>query len=404
MLLFDLLEISETAPSLELEQAFRNRLVEWSHSSESLCALSVGYQVLSNPRLREQYLLLGDQGAATLAAEIDDPLTFIESCFQGFYRPQIVEPVAFLKTLQDAKSGNPRAMFSGTRDILELFTITKVTQTARRFSILDWWTETLSVDLAGDGEAVSKDKDWIPLEEERDELDKSEFNGFSDKFIAHVESQLSSILKCEPFVWETIRTIGYGLMLESHRIQQLKKYLFVTHCEPPRRYWSLLHASLARLRKTAQYWSAKNMSYDDDINLTLTRAVYESLLLMLDNVASLVKHITSKYPKNLCQVANRLWKVGSLMVQQTEDPGVPYNAVFSDIAVRTAYIEYFYANRVLPKNLMPFNYSFRTDEYNPVYAIDIALDTAELEWSCPGNFGDRDTEKERVREWKFPQK
>lgn len=404
MLLFDLFQVPQTAPTLQLEQEFRNRLVEWSHSSESLCALSIGYQILSNPGLRERYIELGDEGASELADQIDDPLTFLESCFYGFYRPQIVDPVPLLKVLQDNKKGDTKAVFTGTRDILDKFKITKVTQTAKDFGIAEWWLDMLNVDLEGDGEAVSKDKEWISHELDREETDKSEFNGFSEKFIAHVENQLSSLLQNEAFVWETIRTLGYGLMLESHRLQHLKKILFVTHCEPPRRYWSLLHASLVRLRRTAHYWETKEISADDNVNLALTRAVYESLLLLLENLSNLVKHLSSKYTKNLCQIANRLWKIGHTMVQQTNHPGMPYNVVFSDITVRTAYIEYFYANRVLPKNLKPFNYSFHTDEYDPLYVIDIALDTAELEWICQGNFGDRENEKERIRDWKFAQK
>ncbi|KAG5370174.1 hypothetical protein CJU90_1519 [Yarrowia sp. C11] len=404
MLLFELLEVSETSSTLELEQEFRNRLVEWSHSSESLSALSIAYQILSNPQLREKYIELGDEGASELAEGIDDPLTFLESCFYGFYRPQVVDPVPFLKVLQDNKKGDTRAVFQGTREILDKFKISEVAHTSKDFGIVEWWTDMLNVDLGGDGEAVSKDKEWINREQERDETDKSEFNGFSEKFVAHVENQLSSLLQNEAFVWDTMRTLGYGLMLESHRLQNMKKILFVTHCEPHTRYWSLLHASLTRLRRTELYWDTKKISTDDSVNLALTRAVYESLLLLLDNLANLVKHLSSKFSKNLCQVANRLWKIGHSIVQQTNNPGMPYNAVFSDITVRTAYIEYFYANRVLPKNLKAFNYSFHTDEYDPLYVIDIALDTAELEWICPGNFGDRDTEKERIRNWKFAQK
>ncbi|QNP99438.1 YALIA101S03e05710g1_1 [Yarrowia lipolytica] len=403
MLLFELFEVSQTVQTVQLEQEFRNRLVDWSHSVASLCALSIGYQILSNPQSRERYIELGDEGASELVDQIDDPLNFLESCFYGFYRPQIVDPVPLLKVLQDHKKESTRAVFSGTQDILEKFKITK-SQKSKDFGILEWWTDMLNVDPEGDGEAVSKDKEWIAREQERQETDKSEFKGFSEKFITHLENQLSGLLQNEAFVWETIRTLGYGLMLESHRLQHLKKILFVTHCEPPRRYWSLLHASLVRLRRTALYWETKKISANDSVNMALTRAVYESLLLLLENLSKLVKHLSSKYSKNLCQIANRLWIIGHTMVRQTNHPGIPYNSVFSDITVRTAYIEYFYANRVLSKNFKPFHYSFHTDEYYPLYVIDIALDTAELEWICPGNFGDREAEKERIRDWKFAQK
>ena len=63
------------------------------------------------------------------------------------------------------------------------------------------------------------------------------------------------------------------------------------------------------------------------------------------------------------------------------------NPVIANTVAKTAYIEYFFANRALPSDLKPFDYNFFTSEFDGRFVIDTVLKAGMMEARSAGNFG-----------------
>ncbi|KAG5367207.1 hypothetical protein CJU89_1661 [Yarrowia sp. B02] len=415
--LHQLLETSPYSTQEQIDQAFLGKTLQSLHHLESLSAVSYAYQILRDPQTRELYNNTGDSVLESLKEGTEHPVTFVESCFAAFQESEFVGQVPIFELLLDCREEHYESKIwpfkkSAKRETfpLDAALVTEVlksfpTVSSHQQILLDsqlsgttkdiqkqveWYTQLLMVDLDGDSDEIKTEKTWHKCRK----TGMPSF-GFSEKFVANIQTQLDEVLQHKrAFTADMMRATGYSLQYEAEYYRRHWLRAFFYYVGEKGESTMAINRGLSRIKRCANYWKRAKISEADEVSLVYTWAFYTSFKHTFDYASQIVNTVLKSFkkikssPTLHLQLSYRMWEIGAHMFQAAGivDFGVT-NPVIANTVTKTAYIEYFFANRALPSDLKPFDYNFFTSEFDGRFVIDTVLKAGKMEARSAGNFG-----------------
>ncbi|KAG5361990.1 hypothetical protein CJU90_3463 [Yarrowia sp. C11] len=416
--LHQLLETSPYSTQEQIDQAFLNKTLYSLHHLGSLSAVSYAYQILRDPQTRELYNNTGDSVLAGLKEGTEHPVTFVESCFAAFQESEFLGQVPIFQLLVECRDSHFESRFKlpfkkNKTDKTYPLDAALVTEVLKSFypasshqqllldsqlngttkdiqKQVEWYTQLLMVDLDGDSDEIKTDKTWHKCRK----AGMPSF-GFSEKFVANIQTKLDDVLQNKrAFTADLMRATGYSLAYEAeyYRRHWLRAFFYYVGEKGEATYG--IKRGLSRIERCASYWKRAKISEADEVNMVYTWAFYSSFKHTFDHASQIVNTVLKSFnkikssPTLHVQLSYRMWEIGAHMYQAAgiADFGVTNPMIASTVA-KTAYIEYFFANRALPSDLKPFDYNFFTSEFDGRFVIDTVLKAGKMEARSAGNFG-----------------
>jgi hypothetical protein len=416
--LHQLLETSPYSTQEQIDQAFLNKTLYSLHHLESLSAVSYAYQILRDPQTRELYNNTGDSVLPSLKEGTEHPVTFVESCFAAFQESEFMGQVPIFQLLLECREAHFQSKlwpFKKSKKEDKSFPLDAalVTEVLKQFfpvsshqqilldsqlngttkdiqKQVEWFTQLLMVDLDGDSEEIKTDKTWHKCRK----AGMPSF-GFSEKFVANIQTKLDDVLQNKrAFTADLMRATGFSLAYEAEYYRRHWLRAFFYYVGEKSESTMAIKRGLNRIERCASYWKRAKISEADEVNMVYTWAFYTSFKHTFDYASQIVNTVLKSFnkikssPTLHVQLSYRMWEIGAHMYQAAgiADFGVT-NPVIANVVTKTAYIEYFFANRALPSDLKPFDYNFFTSEFDGRFVIDTVLKAGKMEARSAGNFG-----------------
>lgn len=416
LLLHQLLETSPFSTQEQIDQAFITKTLRSLDHLESLSAVSYAYQILRDPQRRELYNGTGDSLLETLKENTELPIFFVESFFAAFQHSEFVGHVPYFHLLNKCRNGHfsktwplkksnkdeqyplDSALVTAVLNLFypvsshqqllldsQLSGATKDTQKQ-----VEWYTQLLMVDLDGDSDEIKTDKMWHKCR-----TPGSPSHGFSEKFVANIQTKLDDVLQQKrAFTADLLRATGFSIAYEAEFYRRHWLRAFFYYIGEKVDNTSSIRRGNARIERCASFWKRQGISEADEVNMVYTRAFYESFKSVFEYSSQIVTTVLKSFtkikssPTLHLQLSYRMWEIGTHIYQAAGviDFGVR-NSVIAATITKTAYIEYFYANRALPSDLRPFDYNFFTSEFDGRFVLDTILKSGKMEARSAGNFG-----------------
>lgn len=419
LLLHQLLETSPYSTQEQIDQAFISKSLQSLDHLESLSAVSYGYQILRDPEMRETYNNTGDSVLPKLKDSTEHPITFVESCFAAFQESEFIGQVPIFNLLVECRESHFESKLwpfkKKTKNVKETYPLDAALVSAvldQFFPVsshqqlllnsqlsgstkdiqkqVEWYTQLLMVDLDGDSDDIKTDKTWHKCRKPG----MPSF-GFSEKFVANIQTKLDGVLENKrAFTADLMRATGFSIAYEAeyYRRHWLRAFFYYVGEKSENEY--AIKRGLSRIERCAAYWKRAKISESDEVNMVYTRAFYTSFKHTFEHSSQIVNTVLKSFnkikssPTLHLQLSYRMWEIGAHIYQAANiaDFGVT-NPVIANMVSKTAYIEYFFANRALPSDLKPFDYNFYTSEFDGKFVIDTVLKAGKMEARSAGNFG-----------------